>query len=264
MLENRLSSLSRIGWLLANLGFGLLPSLLFFAWVERNASLPWLPIELGWPWFVMTEESPWLRATWNFGLVLAFGGIHSVLAQPAAHRVLERLIPLQAVRSFYLAATGISLLLLMGFWQHTGLILWIVPMGFLPLQITSVVLFWALLLLAGKQVARHDPLEFVGIRQLYRSASELKAPRPATQLITSGIYSQVRHPIYSFTLLAVLLTPFMTLDRMALLVAMVTYLVPAIRLEERKLIGIFGDRYLEYRKRVPAIFPRFAKSGCHS
>src|SRR4051812_47349790 len=45
-----LNSAQRIFFLLLNIGLGILPSLAFFAWVERNASLPWVGIEWGWPW----------------------------------------------------------------------------------------------------------------------------------------------------------------------------------------------------------------------
>ncbi|MGZ3688566.1 MAG: methyltransferase family protein, partial [Bdellovibrionota bacterium] len=76
------------------------------------------------------------------------------------------------------------------------------------------------------------------------------------KLIATGFYRYVRHPIYTFTLLAFLVAPLMTLDRMLVVISVSLYLAVAIPVEERKLIAIFGKDYEAYRKRVPAVIPK--------
>ena len=74
-------------------------------------------------------------------------------------------------------------------------------------------------------------------------------------LITSGLFRLCRHPLYLFTLLAWTLTPVMSLDRLAMIVFMCLYALIGIPFEERKLVGIFGQPYVDYQQRVPAVIP---------
>jgi protein-S-isoprenylcysteine O-methyltransferase Ste14 len=85
-------------------------------------------------------------------------------------------------------------------------------------------------------------------------------PDPQTErLVTSGIRSRVRHPIYLAHLLEMLawsvgagLLTCYALTAFALATGIVM-----IRLEDRELEERFGDAYREYRRKVPAALPRF-------
>jgi protein-S-isoprenylcysteine O-methyltransferase Ste14 len=252
-----LSKPARALWLMPNLLLGGIPSFLFFVWVERNAALPWIPAELGWPWLELPAEAP-LPATvaWNFSLFLLFGLVHSALAQARAHGWLARLFPLQTLRSVYVIVTGLTLVALMGLWQPTGRIVWLAPLPSLPLNVLSVALYWTILGKAYWLLLRFDGLQFLGLRQLFARARDVERSAGMPELVESGAYGRVRHPVYSLTLLAFIATPFMTLDRLILTLSVAAYLVPAIPLEERKLVALFGARYERYRERVPALFPR--------
>jgi protein-S-isoprenylcysteine O-methyltransferase Ste14 len=253
--SDHLTSLGRIGWTFATVFLGLIPSLAFFAWVERNASLPQVALEVGWPWISLHDWPETALIAWDFSLFLVFGLIHTALAQLRSHRLLGAVLPPQSIRSFYIVVTGLSLVALMGLWQNTGVVLWVLPLPPLALQILSLALFWGSMAAAGWVMNRFDALEFLGFKQLYSSAEELARPSSAPRLDSSGIYAHIRHPIYAFTLLAFAATPFMTLDRMLLLGSVALYLAWAIPIEERKLITLFGDSYERYRRRVPAIIP---------
>ncbi|MBL6449702.1 isoprenylcysteine carboxylmethyltransferase family protein [Fulvivirga sp. 29W222] len=91
----------------------------------------------------------------------------------------------------------------------------------------------------------------------FKSFMGLSREDPAS-LNRSGILGYVRHPIYSGTVLLVL--GFLLYDfRMPTLVSAIcifVYLPVGIWYEEQKLIKIFGDEYLEYKKTTPAIFPK--------
>jgi protein-S-isoprenylcysteine O-methyltransferase Ste14 len=52
-----------------------------------------------------------------------------------------------------------------------------------------------------------------------------------------------------------LLGPTLSLDRLTLFAAAAAYLSVGIPVEERKLIRLFGEDYVAYRRRVPALLP---------
>jgi methanethiol S-methyltransferase len=85
------------------------------------------------------------------------------------------------------------------------------------------------------------------------------ATEEAPVLKTDGILGHIRHPIYSGTIL-IIVGFFLFIPNLPTLISclcMLLYLPIGILLEERKLIAMFGDAYLEYRNRVPALVPRF-------
>jgi len=91
---------------------------------------------------------------------------------------------------------------------------------------------------------------------------EVRASQRQQALITSGLHKRVRHPIYLGHLCELLAWSLGT----GLLVC---YLLTAfaaitgtlmIHLEDRELEQRFGERYREYRARVPAIVPRVSSS----
>ena len=77
------------------------------------------------------------------------------------------------------------------------------------------------------------------------------------QLKITGILKTIRHPIYAgiilITLGYFLFNP--TLPTVIACVSINLYLPIGIYLEERKLIALFGEEYIDYRKKVPAIIP---------
>lgn len=84
--------------------------------------------------------------------------------------------------------------------------------------------------------------------------------RPATkeahELITSGPYRCVRHPIYSGMLLAMVGTFLVSgLPGLLTLIGFGIVVIYRIRVEERLMIRLFADRYLQYRKHTKALIP---------
>ncbi len=261
--SHHLRPITRIFWAGLTIGLGIIPSLLFFAWVERNMALPFGIYQwLGAPWINLAESSTAVKLIWNFGLFLGFGFFHSLFAQRAPQNFIRRFIPVQCVRGFYVVFSGVSTLAMIACWQSTGVIVWLIPGLSAPvLSALSVVVYYAILLQAQRVMTLFDPLEFVGLRQIYSRPDELDRMVAAGALLETGIYSRVRHPIYFFTIAAFLFAPMMSLDRALILVATVAYLSVGIPIEERKLEAKFGQSYRSYKTRVPAVLPKISQIG---
>lgn len=82
-------------------------------------------------------------------------------------------------------------------------------------------------------------------------------------LIRKGIHQYVRHPIYSGLILIFLGYFFYlpTLSSMIHLMALLVYLPFGIYYEEKKLIALFGEKYIKYKREVPALIPFTSKKA---
>lgn len=101
-----------------------------------------------------------------------------------------------------------------------------------------------------KSFQKFSPFEFVGL-------SPSDEFTKADQLVQSGLHAYVRHPIYSGLILIfvgyLFVQPLMS--SLVHLIMLIAYLPVGIYLEEKKLIEKFGQSYLDYKKRVPALIP---------
>jgi protein-S-isoprenylcysteine O-methyltransferase Ste14 len=70
-----------------------------------------------------------------------------------------------------------------------------------------------------------------------------------------GPYKVVRHPLYLFTIIFLILRPTMDLFYLVFLIFLIAYFYIGSFYEERKLVSAFGDRYREYQESVPRLFP---------
>jgi len=82
--------------------------------------------------------------------------------------------------------------------------------------------------------------------------------REGHTLITHGIYSHARHPVYTGVLLSALAIPIYTTSLPGFLIALtgIPLFNHRIRNEEKTLIQQHGDQYLEYMKTTSKLIPR--------
>jgi protein-S-isoprenylcysteine O-methyltransferase Ste14 len=83
--------------------------------------------------------------------------------------------------------------------------------------------------------------------------------RPEPHVITTGVFSYVRHPIYLGAILmylGMILSTF-SLISAALWIVIIVFYRFISGYEEKLMVQKYGDSYIEYQSRVPMLFPRF-------
>ena len=93
-----------------------------------------------------------------------------------------------------------------------------------------------------------DLLSFAGLRQIF-------AEEKQGALMTGSLYHYVRHPLYTFSLLLLWLSPSMSINSFVVYVALTIYVMVGIQFEERKLVEEFGAEYVIYRSMTPMLIP---------
>lgn len=97
--------------------------------------------------------------------------------------------------------------------------------------------------------------QFAGTSQLRAYLNGQALPLPTEPLQVKGVYAVVRHPLYLFSLLFIWPAPVMTEMLFVLNVAATLYFIFGSLLEEKRLIRIFGQQYIDYQRRVPWLIP---------
>jgi len=109
-------------------------------------------------------------------------------------------------------------------------------------------------LLLGASLIQTDVLSFAGVRQLFEEQKH-------GVLVTNGVYRLVRHPLYTFGLLFIWLSPSVSLNSFIVYLALTTYILIGIVFEERKLLREFGKSYADYKAATPMLIPSLKFGG---
>jgi protein-S-isoprenylcysteine O-methyltransferase Ste14 len=169
--------------------------------------------------------------------------IHSFLASTTAKTLIQRKSPF--LFSYYrllynlIALAGLIPLLIQSVLSPDAYLF----VGNLVAGISVTAIGLVFLFLAFKAF---DGAEFLGIK------AEGKP-----ELVQTGMYHYVRHPLYFATIILILgLFLLIPTQKMGLvLLISYVYILVGYRLEERKLVAVFGTTYTSYQKRVKALIP---------
>ncbi|MEQ9443643.1 MAG: isoprenylcysteine carboxylmethyltransferase family protein [Cyclobacteriaceae bacterium] len=187
------------------------------------------------------------------GAWLLYFGLHSLLASESVKSRVQRLLG-KYYRLFYNIVAVISLL---------PVLLYNAILSSEPLigssQLRSVLEFAGLafatygVILIHLSFKQYSKREFLGI-----TTPPEQQPEP---LRTEGILQQVRHPLYAGTILIALgfwcFSP--TLANLITALAWIIYTLIGIKIEEAKLLKLYGDEYREYQEEVPMLIPRLGR-----
>ncbi len=110
--------------------------------------------------------------------------------------------------------------------------------------------------------------EFLGVRQVWRYLSRKEVAGTIEgmtdkELVTSGVYGIVRHPLYLAGIVIFTFNPNITVNALTVSILADLYFLFGVVIEERRFLTIFGEQYREYMKRVPRLIPglRRRKAG---
>lgn len=186
---------------------------------------------------------------WLILVILLWGGLHSLTASLGFKELLRRTLGSGFIKFYRLLYNVFSVF-------SFAPILYL--MAVLPTQsMYQVPSPWSILMLAGQglsvillfiAVMQTDTLSFVGLRQLYEEEKPGK-------LVKSGFYRVMRHPLYTFGLLFIWLSPNMSVNSFIVYVSMTVYILVGVYFEERKLLREFGQEYADYKSVTPMIIP---------
>jgi protein-S-isoprenylcysteine O-methyltransferase Ste14 len=187
----------------------------------------------------------------NLLLMSLFGLQHSIMARPGFKDRWTKVLPKAIERSTYVLATNIVLITLFAQWQPIPSVIWSVG-GIGASLLTAGFWFGWLLVLASTFVINH--FDLFGLRQVwleFRGSDYTDLP-----FATRYFYRFVRHPLYLGFLIAMWMTPVMTIGHLLFAAGMTSYILIAIRLEERDLVRSLGSDYQDYQGKVPMLIPR--------
>lgn len=194
----------------------------------------------------------------NLGLLVAFAIPHSLMARAGFKRIWTRIIPQPMERSTYVIIASLLLAALFWFWKPIPEFVW--PLEGTMLATTDTqfrtvfqTFFWAGFAITFLSALMVAPGELTGMRQawLYFRGQAYSPPPLRTPLL----YRLVRHPGMLGLLIAFWASPVMTLGHMLFALVMSLYIVVGAWLEEKDLVELYGDAYLDYKRRTSMLLP---------
>ena len=187
----------------------------------------------------------------NLLILSLFAIQHSGMARPGFKRWWTRFVPHSVERSTYVLLTSLILLLLFWQWRPIPGVVWSVDGGVGRLVLFGLFALGGAIVLLSTFMIGH--FELFGLKRVFdHLRGQAEAP---AKFKTPGFYGLVRHPLMTGFIIAFWATPTMTQGHLLFAAVTTTYIVVAIQLEERDLVGLFGDTYRQYRRDVSMLIP---------
>jgi protein-S-isoprenylcysteine O-methyltransferase Ste14 len=182
---------------------------------------------------------------------LCYFAVHSALASLSVKRWVAARWP-GFMPAYRLAFNALALLLLLPIFWMMAASPWPLVWQWQGLEKVAANTLSVLALLGFIWSLRYyDLQEFLGLRQW---RGQIMAPEDQEHLQISPLHRFVRHPWYFFAMV-LLWSRDMNLAQFLTSVMASIYFTVGARLEERKLLVYYGERYRSYMQRVPGLFP---------
>lgn len=195
----------------------------------------------------------------NLILLSIFALQHSVMARPGFKRWWTKFVPPAIERSTYVLLASLALALLLWQWQPMPTVVWQIAEPRIAAAVTTLSVLGWLIVLTATFVINH--FELFGLHQVANNLVGRSTPTPRFR--APLYYRFVRHPIYLGFIIAFWAAPTMTIGHLVFAAVTTAYIFVGILLEERDLVGVFGDDYRRYRQQVSMLVPwrRSKRSG---
>jgi len=182
---------------------------------------------------------------------------HSVMARPAFKKWWTKIVPKSVERSTYVLFASLALLLMYWQWKPLPDLVWDVQTSVARTALWTLSGLGWFLVLSGTYMISHWHL--FGLKQVTDNLKGNVPSNPKFQI--NGYYRFLRHPLMLGFIIAFWATPSMSVGHLLFAGLSTGYILIALQFEEHDLIHFFGDKYLNYKKRVPGLFPiRFSSN----
>jgi methanethiol S-methyltransferase len=187
----------------------------------------------------------------SLGLMALFAVQHSVMARKEFKRWWTQFIPASVERTTYVLSASLAVALLLWQWCPMPTVVWHIAHPSLAIAVTILSFVGWTVALTSTFLINH--FELFGLQQVANNL--VGQPMPALRFRTPLFYKFVRHPLYLGFIIAFWATPTMTVGHLVFAVVTTAYILVGATLEERDLVGVFGNEYRDYRKRVAMLIP---------
>ena len=170
---------------------------------------------------------------------ILFAVVHSLFATTWAKKILHG-ADRQGYRLCYNGASLVMFGWVMSAYRHSE-VLYVIP------GVTSLIMYFLQLIIVVILVSclRQTGVgEFLGFTK-----------RTSSSFTNAGWYSIVRHPLYFFSTLFMVLNPVMTSQWLILTIMGTVYFIIGGLIEERRLTAEYGEAYRHYQQSVPFFIP---------